>query len=96
MIALAMIGIILIQRSEGGGLGLGGGAGGMGQFMSVRGTANILTRATAILAACFIGTSLTLAILAGQRSGPNEIVAEETEQVEPPVETESPIVPDTD
>ena len=96
MIALAMIGIILIQRSEGGGLGLGGGSGGMGQFMSVRGTANILTRATAILAACFIGTSLTLAILAGQRSGPSEIVTEEPVQVEEPAETTPPVVPDTD
>ena len=97
MIALAMIGIILIQRSEGGGLGLGGGgSGGMGQFMSVRGTANILTRATAFLAACFIGTSLTLAILAGQRSGPNELVPVQAEQTEEAPEEESPLVPDTD
>ncbi len=96
LIALAMIGIILIQRSEGGGLGLGGGSGGMGQFMSVRGTANILTRATAILAACFIATSLTLAILASQRSGPSEIVPEQAEQVEEQPEAESPVVPDTD
>ena len=64
LIAAAMVGVILIQRSEGGALGgLGGGT--MGGMMTARGTANLLTRTTAILAACFIGTSLVLAILAG-------------------------------
>jgi preprotein translocase subunit SecG len=59
-----MVGVILIQRSEGGALGgLGGGT--MGGMMTARGTANLLTRTTAILAACFIVTSLALAILAG-------------------------------
>ena len=63
LIATAMVGVILIQRSEGGALGgLGGGT--MGGLMTTRGTANLLTRTTAILAACFIGTSLLLAILA--------------------------------
>jgi preprotein translocase subunit SecG len=64
LIATAMVGVILIQRSEGGALGgLGGGT--MGGMMSARGTANLLTRTTAILAACFIVTSMALAILAG-------------------------------
>ena len=64
LIATAMVGVILIQRSEGGALGgLGGGT--MGGMMTARGTANLLTRTTAILAACFIATSLVLAILAG-------------------------------
>jgi preprotein translocase subunit SecG len=70
LIAAAMVGVILIQRSEGGALsGLGGGT--MGGLMSARGTANLLTRATAILAGCFIATSMLLAILAGhaQRGG---------------------------
>ena len=62
LIALGLVGLVLIQRSEGGGLGMGGGGGGM---MSVRGTASFLTRATGILAACFMGTSILLAILAG-------------------------------
>ena len=63
LIAVALVGVILIQRSEGGALsGLGGGT--MGGLMSARGTANLLTRATAILAACFIATSVLLAILA--------------------------------
>ncbi|MEQ8333995.1 preprotein translocase subunit SecG [Nisaea sp.] len=66
MIALALVIVVLLQRSEGGGLGIGGGGGGggMGGFMSARGTANLLTRSTAILAACFFGTSILLAILA--------------------------------
>jgi preprotein translocase subunit SecG len=69
LIATALVGVILIQRSEGGALsGLGGGT--FGGLMSTRGTANLLTRSTAILAACFIGTSLLLAILASHsRSG---------------------------
>ena len=55
MIAAALVAVVLLQRSEGGGLGIGGGgSGGMGGFMSARGTANLLTRATAILAACFL------------------------------------------
>ncbi len=63
LIALGLVGLVLIQRSEGGGLGMGGGGG--GGMMSVRGTASFLTRATGILAACFMGTSILLAILAG-------------------------------
>lgn len=97
IIAMAMIGVILIQRSEGGGLGMGGGgSGGMGQFMSVRGTANMLTRATAILAACFITTSLALAILASNRAGPTQIVPEQVQEGEQPVDAEPPVVPQTD
>ncbi|MEP9379790.1 preprotein translocase subunit SecG [Aquabacter sp. CN5-332] len=66
MVVLALIGVVLIQRSEGGGLGIGGGGGGgSGGFFTARGTANVLTRATAVLAAIFFVTSLTLTILAG-------------------------------
>ena len=66
LIALSLIGVVLLQRSEGGGLGIGGGGGGGGGgFMTARGTANLLTRVTAILAACFFATSLILAIMAG-------------------------------
>jgi preprotein translocase subunit SecG len=61
-VTLAMIGVVLIQRSEGGGLGIGNSQG-MGAFMSGRGTANLLTRATAFLAAGFFGISLMLALL---------------------------------
>ncbi|ABI61725.1 preprotein translocase subunit SecG [Granulibacter bethesdensis] len=61
-VTLALIGVVLIQRSEGGGLGIGGSQG-MGSFMSGRGTANLLTRTTAILATLFMLLSLTLALL---------------------------------
>ncbi len=61
-VTLAMIGVVLIQRSEGGGLGIGS-TQGMGAFMSGRGTANLLTRTTAILAALFFVISLSLALL---------------------------------
>lgn len=73
MVVLALIGVVLIQRSEGGGLGIGGGGGGSGGFFSARGTANVLTRATAILAGLFFLTSLSLTILAGWGRGPTTI-----------------------
>lgn len=63
-VAAGLVGVVLLQRSEGGALGIGGGGGG-GGFLTGRGTANLLTRATAILAAVFILTSLALAKLAG-------------------------------
>ena len=72
MIVLAMVGLVLIQKSEGGGLGMGGGSG--GGFMSSRGTANVLTRATGILAALFFATSLFLSILASFDRKPRTIL----------------------
>ena len=70
MLVLALIGAVLLQRSEGGGLGIGGGGG----FMTSRGTANVLTRATAILAGLFFVTSLVLSILAGLNRKPSTIL----------------------
>jgi len=61
-VTLALIGVVLIQRSEGGGLGIGTSQG-MGSFMSGRGTANLLTRTTAILATVFMLLSLALALM---------------------------------
>jgi preprotein translocase subunit SecG len=61
-VTLALIGVVLIQRSEGGGLGIGSSQG-MGAFMSGRGTANLLTRTTAILATVFMALSLALALM---------------------------------
>ncbi len=75
MVVLALIGVVLIQRSEGGGLGIGGGGGGGGGFFTARGTANVLTRATAVLAALFFITSLSLTILAGWGRTPASILA---------------------
>ena len=61
-VTLALIGVVLIQRSEGGGLGIGTSQS-MGGFMSGRGTTNLLTRTTAILGTAFFVLSLTLALL---------------------------------
>ena len=70
MIVSVLIGTVLLQKSEGGGLGMGGGAG----FMSSRGTANLLTRTTAILAGIFFLTSMALAWLAGVDRKPASIL----------------------
>ena len=69
MVVLAMIGLVLLQRSEGGALGIGGGGG----FMTGRGVGNVLTRATAILALAFFATSLGLALLAKLETRPSDI-----------------------
>ena len=71
-LAIGLIGVVLLQRSEGGGLGIGS-SGGAGSFMSVRGTANFLTRVTAILAALFMITCLVLALLAKPNAAPKSI-----------------------
>ena len=68
-VTLSLIGVVLIQRSEGGGLGIGSSQG-MGSFMSGRGTANLLTRTTGILAAAFFVLSMTLALLNRGTSAP--------------------------
>lgn len=74
LLALAIIGLVLLQRSEGGGLGIGGGGGGgLGNLATAKGTANALTRATAICAAAFFTTSIVLGVLAGQQSS-NDIL----------------------
>ena len=70
MIVLALVGVVLLQRSEGGGLGIGGGSG----FMTARGAANALTRTTAILAAAFFITSLGLSLLARYGDRPTDIL----------------------
>jgi preprotein translocase subunit SecG len=70
LIVSAMVGVVLLQRSEGGGLGMGSGGG----FLTSRGTANVLTRTTAILAAMFFATSLLLSILAGLDRKPHSIL----------------------
>jgi preprotein translocase subunit SecG len=71
MVVLALVAVVLIQRSEGGGLGIGGGSGG---FMTGRGQANLLTRTTAILAGGFFLTSLLLSVLAGYTGRPTSVL----------------------
>ena len=73
ILALALIITVLLQRSEGGGLGIGGGSGG-GGMMTARGAANLLTRVTAVIAACFMLTSLALALLANNSRRPSSII----------------------
>jgi len=70
MVVVTMIGFVLLQKSEGGGLGIGS----TGGFMTSRGTANVLSRTTAILAIVFFATSLGLNILAGIDRKPSTIV----------------------
>jgi preprotein translocase subunit SecG len=70
LIVVALIGVVLLQRSEGGALGTGGGT---GNFMTGRGQANALSRATAILGALFFGTALLLSILSSWSRAPHSI-----------------------
>lgn len=73
LIVLALIGTVLLQRSEGGALGIGGGGGGGGMFSS-RGAGNALTRTTAVLAVCFFLTSMSLAYLSRGDSGAGSVL----------------------
>jgi len=88
VIVLSMVAVVLLQRSEGGiGMGTGGGGGGgAGGFMTGRGTANALTRATAVLAALFFATSLGLAIIAGYDRAPTSVFDSAIPQSAPPVQ----------
>ena len=70
IVAAALVGVILMQRSEGGGLGVGGSPSGL---MSARGAADFLTRSTTILAALFIGLSVVLAVIASVKHAPASI-----------------------
>ena len=72
MVVIALVAVVLLQRSEGGALGIGGGGG--GNFMSARGAANALSRTTAILATVFFITSITLGILAGYEGGQGSVL----------------------
>jgi preprotein translocase subunit SecG len=72
LIAIALIGVVLLQKSEGGALGMGGG--GMSGFMTGRSTANLLTRTTAILGAAFFATSIMLVLLSQNTRAPRSII----------------------
>ncbi len=96
LITLSLIGVVLVQKSEGGGLGMGGsggggGAGGFGGFLTGQGTANLLTRTTAILAAAFIASSLLLTILADTSS--TRSIADDIIAPVAPTESEQPVAP---
>ncbi|WP_439527490.1 preprotein translocase subunit SecG [Pannonibacter sp.] len=73
MVVLALVLVVLLQRSEGGALGMGGGGGG-GGFMTARGTANVLTRATSLLAVAFFVTSISLTLIAKMNDSPASVL----------------------
>jgi preprotein translocase subunit SecG len=85
-IALAMVGVILLQKSEGGALGMGGG--GMSGFMTGRSTANLLTRTTAILAAAFFATSVLLVVLSNSSGASRSLLDQGA-----PTTRETPVAP---
>jgi preprotein translocase subunit SecG len=82
LVAAGLIGVILMQKSEGGGLGVGGSPAG---FLSARGAADFLTRATAILASIFVGLSIALAVLASVNHGAARVNANATAAQAPTV-----------
>ena len=93
ILAIALVGAVLLQKSEGGALGMGGGGGGMGGFMTGRGAADLLTRTTAILAACFMATSMILAILAADTRTQGSILDKPQAAPSAPVKPTGPSVP---
>ena len=112
LLSLALIGVVLLQRSEGGGLGLGGGGGG-GGIMSGRSAASALSKVTWVLAVAFIMTSLGLTVIAVRNSASGSVVDRigisdlpadaviaplgDTDTLLPPTEQDgSPLVPSAD
>lgn len=90
VITVALIAVVLLQRSEGGALGIGGGGGGGGGMVSARGAANALTRTTTILGGCFFLTSILLTLMALDRdagtvdlTAPSETLEDTGEPVPP-------------
>lgn len=81
IVAAALIGVILMQKSEGGGLGVGGSPAG---FLSARGAADFLTRATAILATIFVSLCIVLAVLASINHGATKVDADAAAKIAPP------------
>ena len=88
ILALSIICVVLLQKSEGGGLGIGGSGGAGGGFMTARGTANLLTKITAFLGACFFLTSILLALLSSSNNTSSIAI-----EVEKAVEKNEPIIP---
>ncbi len=109
LLALALIGVVLLQRSEGGGLGMGGGGGGA---MSGRSAATALGKLTWLLAIAFIGTSLTLTIIAAKNASGSSVLDRITDApapveqpagdladenlLPPPVDDDAPLTPTAD
>ncbi|WP_171098304.1 MULTISPECIES: preprotein translocase subunit SecG [unclassified Ruegeria] len=94
LLALGLIAVVLMQRSEGGGLGMGGGGG--GGAMTGRAAATALGKVTWILAACFIVTSITLTILAAQKSSSGSVIDRLGVPAPASAEDSTPAVPSAD
>ena len=92
IIATCLVTVILMQRSEGGGLGVGGSPSG---FMSARGAADFLTRSTTILASLFVGLSIVLAIIASVKHAPSDIDTSLVKQA-PATSAPAPATPASD
>ena len=90
IIAAALVGVILMQRSEGGGLGMGGSPGGL---MSARGAADFMTRTTTILATLFVGLSIALAFVAAQNGTPSKLDTSLERTKAPVITPDAPIDP---
>jgi preprotein translocase subunit SecG len=93
-IAVSLVGVILLQKSEGGALGMGGG--GMSGFMTGRSTANLLTRTTGFLALAFFATSVLLVVLSNHTGSPRSLIDQgplPTSQEAPAVPAPSPATP---
>ena len=95
LLAISLVGAVLLQKNEGGGLGMGGGGqgGGMGGFMTGRAASDLLTKTTGILAAGFITTSLIMAILAGNGRESKSILDTPASVIETPAVPSEPAAP---
>lgn len=91
-VAIAMVIVVLLQKFDGSALGLGGG-GGPGNFMTGRGAANVLTRATAICAGLFFLTSITLTLLAQGRAQPETLFGGPSQSADPLAPVTDPAAP---
>ena len=90
ILAVCIICAVLLQKSEGGGLGIGGSGGAGGGFMTARGTANFMTKLTAFLGGCFFLTSIILALLS---SNDSPSIANEVNKTIEKSSTKEPTVP---
>jgi preprotein translocase subunit SecG len=90
LIAIALIGVVLLQRSEGGALGIG--SGGAGSLFSSRGAANVLTRTTAVLAVAFFITSIALTMIARKQHAPSSVF-DEVKPAESGQQPATPVLP---
>jgi preprotein translocase subunit SecG len=91
ILTLTIIGLVLLQRSSGGGLGTGGG--GLGDFATARGAATALSRMTMICAFLFFATSLTLAIIDRNSTSNGGLLDQYSSSTNAPVNADAPVMP---